>query len=236
MDLPAEFVTLYTGLDRQGPGEPQDVTWAVARLGLHGGLRVCDAGCGSGADLQTLAMALPDAWLEGVDAMPHLVAEARDRLGSRADVRVGDMGALEGPFDLIWCAGALYFLGVTEGLRAWRRALAPGGVVAFSHPVLLSDDEPEAVAAFWQEYPAITRREGVEAQVALADFEVVDRRHVIGLPWGRYYDGLARRIEALRPGADAVMAAVLEAAEREISLWRKAPDRIAYLLVLARAA
>ena len=32
MDLPPEFLTLYSRLDRQGPGTPEDVLWALGRL------------------------------------------------------------------------------------------------------------------------------------------------------------------------------------------------------------
>ena len=146
MDLPPEFLTLYSRLDRQGPGTPEDVLWALGRLGLTGDLRVCDAGCGTGADTVTLARALPQAQVEGLDAVPAFIEAGQARVADlpNATLRVGDMAALEGPYDLIWSAGAIYFLGVTEGLRAWRAALAPGGTVAFSQGVFLGGDEPQA--------------------------------------------------------------------------------------------
>lgn len=162
MDLPPEFLTLYSRLDRQGPGTPEDVLWALARLGLSGPLQVCDAGCGTGADSATLAEALPEAQVEGLDAVPAFIEAGQARVADlpNATLRVGDMAALEGPYDLIWSAGAIYFLGVTEGLRAWRAALAPGGTVAFSQGVFLGGDEPQAVRAFWAPEPALTDREG----------------------------------------------------------------------------
>src|SRR5690606_40444559 len=67
-----------------------------------------------------------------LDRVSHFVAGARVRTaayGSRVTVREGDMAEVTGPYDFIWCAGGIYFLGVTEGLRIWRRALAPGGRV-----------------------------------------------------------------------------------------------------------
>ncbi len=63
------------------------------------------------------------------------------------------MGVLTGPFDLIWSAGALYFLGVTDGLTGWRAALAPGGAVAFSEPCFFTDTPSDAARAFWDGYP-----------------------------------------------------------------------------------
>ena len=44
-----------------------------------------------------------------------------------------------GPFDLIWCAGAVYFEGITECLQAWAPALKPGGAVAFSEVCWFTD-------------------------------------------------------------------------------------------------
>ena len=43
--------------------------------------------------------------------------------------------------------------------------------------------------------------------------------------------GIKRR---QRPEASPAMEEVLDGAEREIALWQQAPERIAYLLVLAR--
>ncbi|MCR8549751.1 methyltransferase domain-containing protein [Salipiger sp. P9] len=236
MSVPPEFIALYSGLLRQGPGLPEDVLWALERLGLSGPLRVCDAGAGSGADCATLARALPEAAVEGIEAMPEFVAAGQARLAGlpNATLRLGDMAALTGPYDLIWSAGAIYFLGVTEGLTAWRKALAPGGVVAFSQGALQGGDEPQAVRDFWAPEPGITTCDGVLAQVEAAGFEVIGTRLLTGAPWQAYYDSLSARIEALRPGASPAMAEVLAGSEREIALWKQAPDRIAYLLVLAR--
>lgn len=231
------LAALYAGLDREGPGCLEDVAWVVARLGLAGPLRIADAGCGSGADSATLAGLLPAARIEGVEQLPHLAVEARARCAGLGNVtiRQGDMARLAGPFDLIWCAGALYFLGVTEGLRGWRAALAPGGAVAFSEPVLL-DAPDRTVRAFWEDYPAITDLAGIAARVRAAGFETVDHRLIVGRPWAAYYESLAARLAALQTPTDPDLGAAVRAAEREIALWRAAPDRIAYALMLARPA
>ena len=232
------FFTVHRDLPREGPGLARDVGWALDRLGVAGAVRVLDAGCGPGADLETLAGMLPEARITGMDQVAHFVTAARDRVarfGARVDARRGDMAAVTGPYDLIWCAGALYFLGVTEGLRQWRGTLAPGGAVAFSEPVLLSPDEPAPVQAFWEEYPGITGLDGVLARVRAAGYAPVDHRLIIGAAWEAYYRPLLARIDRLRAaGADAPLKAALDASAREAVLWQEARDRIAYLLVLAR--
>lgn len=226
---------IYTGLDREGPGEPADVAWAIDRLGVPKPSAVCDAGCGSGADTVTLASVLPKAQITAIEQLPHLAKEARVRSKTLPNVNVqqGDMAQLDGSYDLIWCAGALYFLEVTEGLRGWNTALAPGGAVAFSEPVLLSPAD-ETVAAFWEEYPAITDLDGINARVEDAGYDVVDHRLIIGAPWQRYYTPLAAHVATLRAEDDPDLREAVAVVEREIALWQSAQDRIAYALMLVR--
>jgi hypothetical protein len=162
------------------------------------------------------------------------VDAARKRLavfGDRVQVRQGDMAKITGPYDLIWCAGALYFLGVTEGLRAWRRALSPDGRIAFSEACLLPNPSDNALA-FWQEYPQVTHAEGIRARVAAAGYRVIGERMVIGAPWAAYYDSMSARIAKLQPDATGDLLAALDAAQTEITRWRNAPSEIAYLLMV----
>ncbi len=233
----AAIARLHAELPRQGPGSADDVRWALDQLGVTGPVRVVDAGCGPGADLETLSDLLPEAQIRGIDAFPHLAEEARQRLAGRPNVTVetGDMSRIDGPVDLIWCAGALYFLGVTEGLRGWREALAPGGAVAFSEPVW-PEGPREVAAEFWAEYPAIADMEGIEARVSAAGYRTLASRRIVGDPWAAYMGPLETRVGKLRGTGEDGLDEVLIAAEQEVALWRQAPDQIQYALMLARPA
>lgn len=229
------FLTLHREMTRQGPGTPEDVRWALSQLDLPDAPHVLDAACGPGADLVTLAECLPRARIEGIDQLPHLVEEARTATARFTNVTVatGDMAQISGFYDLIWCAGALYFLGVTEGLKFWKRALTTDGAVAFSEPVL-APDAPQAAKDFWADYPAISDLSGITARVEAAGCTVLNHRLITGMAWAKYYAELGGRIATLRPGADAALTGVLDASLREITLWRQAPGDIAYALILAR--
>ncbi|MEM6372730.1 MAG: class I SAM-dependent methyltransferase [Pseudomonadota bacterium] len=233
-DENAAFFTVHRDLPREGPGEAADVHWALEQLDLSGTVDVLDAACGPGADLEVLADALPQARLTGIEMTPHFASAARERVarfGPRATAREGDMRDPGGPYDLIWCAGALYFLGVTDGLRGWRTALKPGGVVAFSEPVLLRDTP--GGRAFWEEYPQITQLDGIIAQAADAGYRTLAHRIIVGAPWQTYYDPMQARIDMLRAQApDEALSAALEENQREIDLWRAARDDIAYALLV----
>ncbi len=228
------FLTLYTDLAREGPGAAADLGWALSVAATPSAARICDAGCGSGADTVTLAKERPQAQIDAVDQIAHFVAAAQKRtapFGARVQVYQEDMAVLKGPYDLIWCAGALYFLGVTEGLTRWRTALAPGGAVAFSEPCLLSRPS-DAARAFWAEYPQITDVAGIRARVAAAGYRVLGEQMQIGDAWEAYYIPMAKRIAKLRPEATGALSEALDEAEREIARWRAAPSEIAYALMV----
>ncbi|RVT84405.1 class I SAM-dependent methyltransferase [Rhodobacteraceae bacterium CCMM004] len=229
------FWDIHDGLPREGPGEPADIAWALEVAGTPAEARILDAGCGPGADLETLAALRPAATLTGIEAHAPFAAAAQARLGDRATVHTGDMADPGGPYHLIWCAGALYFLGVTEGLTAWRGALAPGGHVAFSEPIWVSADPPEAARAFWAQYPAITDRDGLDARIAAAGYRVLGRRLLSPAGWEAYFGPLEARLDTLRAAGHGDASAVAEEA-REIALWRQAPEAITYALTVVAPA
>lgn len=234
------FFAIHGDLPREGPGEATDVRWALDQLGLSGGLDVLDAACGPGADVLTLTDALPHARITGLEKTPHFVAEAQARLAAfapRVSVIEGDMAQPGGPYDLIWCAGALYFLGITEGLQTWRGALKPGGAVVFSEPVLLNTPAAVTVTAFWEEYTQITDLAGITARVAAAGYKTHAHRMIAGKSWEEYYTPVQARIAALRSQKpDAVLTGALDENQLEIDRWCAAPDQIAYALLIVTPA
>ena len=239
------FFTLHRDLPREGPGERGDVAWAAQVCDLAADARICDAACGPGADIPALLFAAPKARLTGFDLHQPFVADATARFAGDARVTITrarliamDDGLPDpaglGRFDLIWCAGAAYFHGVTECLIAWRGALAAGGYVAFSDAVYLSDAPSDAVRENWAQYPAMSDAAGIAARVRAAGFETVATRLLSDAAWEGYYGPVERRIADLKPQADAALRQVLEEAEAEAQLWRAHRDEFGYLLSVVR--
>ena len=207
------FFELHRDLPREGPGTPEDVAWAAAIAGLSGTARICDAACGPGADIAALRQAAPGGHVTALDKYPHFVAQAKALHGAdpAVDVQVGDMAEIRGPFELIWCAGALYFLGITEGLKTWRAALTPGGVVAFSEPCWFTDDRPQA-----------------------AEYTTLATRKLSAAAWENYYGPMDKRIALLSPGDTPELRRVRAEARREADGWRAHQDSFGYLLSVVR--
>jgi len=235
----AAFFTIHSGLPREGPGDREALDWALAQVGVARDARILDAGCGPGADIPGLIAHAPEGHVVAMETHAPYAAQVRAAFAGDARVTVvdGDMAHPPGRFDLIWSAGAVYFLGVTVALAAWRDHLAPEGVVAFSHIGWRVADPAPAARDFWAEgYPEITDAAGITAQVEAAGYRVVAQRWLPRAAWAAYFDPLAARVAALRAGADAEMTAALEAEQAEIDLWRAHGDDYGYLQVVARPA
>jgi trans-aconitate 2-methyltransferase len=107
--------------------------WAqevVGRLELRGDETVLDAGCGSGRVTQLLLDRLPEGRMVGIDGSPSMVAMAREALGDRAEIREGDLAALdiEEEFDLVYSNAVFHWITDHENLfRRLFAALRPGG-------------------------------------------------------------------------------------------------------------
>ena len=232
------FFTLHKNLPREAPGDADSVDWALRKAGIGPDARLLDAGCGPGGDIEALLAHVPRGHLTAIDLYPPFIEEARARFpdAPRLSLQAADMRRPPGgPYDLIWSAGALYFLGVEAGLTAWRDALVPGGWVAFTDAVWRTDTPSDEARTNWAEYLEMTDEAGVTAAVERAGYRVAGTRMLPDAAWEAYYGPVDERIAALRAeGPDTELAIVLAEAEAEAACWRAHRDEFGYLLVLAQ--
>jgi SAM-dependent methyltransferase len=236
---PDVFFTLHADLPREGPGETADVAWAAEVAGLRPDAQVLDAASGPGGDLGALLRAAPKGHVSAIDKHAPFIDAASARWGKdkRVTLLTGDMTAPNGPFDLIWCAGAVYFLGIEAALAAWRGKLAPGGTIAFSEPCYFTDTPSDGARALWEgEGVTVTDEAGIRARITAAGYDTLASRRLSDIAWESYYRPMEARIAALRPKADARLAAVLDDAEAEIAAWRAHRTETGYLLAVVRPA
>jgi len=231
------FFQVHRDLPREGPGHRDVLDRALALAEVPEGARVLDAGCGPGADIAGLLAHAPSGSVVAVDAHAPFIDQVIAWHGDdpRVQAQVGDMRDARGPFDLVWCAGALYFLGLHEGLRVLGGALAPGGVMAFSHPCFFVDEPSAAAVAFWAgEGVTITGMEAVHEAVRAAGLDLLGSFALGDDAWEAYYRPIEARIEELAAGAGPALAAVIEAERQEAAGWRRVKGETGYLQVVAR--
>jgi cyclopropane fatty-acyl-phospholipid synthase-like methyltransferase len=144
------FWEIYSELPREGPGDDESTLHVLASIPRIRTPRVLDIGCGPGMQTLCLARAL-DSNVTAVDNhQPFLDRLDRDAKSAGLDARIttinASMDALpfdDESFDIVWSEGAIYCMGFDAGLEAWRRLLAPNGVLVVSELTWLTENAPE---------------------------------------------------------------------------------------------
>ncbi|TXS58273.1 class I SAM-dependent methyltransferase [Streptomyces sp. t39] len=129
------------GWDSRFPDDGPAYAAAVGLLGLRGGDRVLDAGCGTGRALEPLRAAVgADGVVIGMDLTPGMLdaarAAGRARSGALVLADVSRLPLRTGALDAVFAAGLIAHLPrPAENLRELARAVRPGGVLALFHPI-----------------------------------------------------------------------------------------------------
>ena len=234
-----DFFNLHRDLPRQGPGEAADVAWLGEQVDLPDDARIADLACGPGADIGPLLALAKGASVTAIDRQPQFIEEAHAKWGNdpRVDLLCGDMTEPGGPYDLIWCAGAVYILGVTKALNMWRSAMSSTGLIAFSQICFWDKHPPADLRDFWaQEYPAMSDIDGIDSWVQAAGYKTLATRRLSADAWESYYRPLEQRIARLQEDAEPDLLRVLENTKTEIKTYRQFGEHFGYLLSVVRPA
>lgn len=142
-DVPAAFdagADAYDRLVGANPGYHNNLRRSVRRMGLPGngrGLRLLDAGCGTGASTAALLAAAPDAEIVAVDAALGMLTAAQAKSWPPSvrfvHARIEELGecGITGPFDGILAAYLVRNLEDPDSqLRTFGKLLRPGGTLA----------------------------------------------------------------------------------------------------------
>lgn len=137
-EVPAAFDAGAASYDRLvglNPGYHRDLRLSARRLvpPARSGLRILDAGCGTGASTAALLAIAPDARVTAIDASAAMLARARTKpWPSTVDFRhtpIEEPPA--GPFDAVFAAYLLRNVADPDAtLRTLRGLLRPGGHLA----------------------------------------------------------------------------------------------------------
>jgi ubiquinone/menaquinone biosynthesis C-methylase UbiE len=142
-DIPAAFdvgAPAYDRLVGANPGYHEHLGMSARRMRIPDrgrGLRLLDAGCGTGASTAALLAAAPEAQIVAVDASKRMLDQARAKRWPPSvrfeHGRIEDMADLgiEGPFDGIMAAYLVRNLADPDAqLRRFRALLRPGATLA----------------------------------------------------------------------------------------------------------
>jgi SAM-dependent methyltransferase len=233
MTLDPFFYQLFESLPRQGPGCTGATKKAFSHLpSLPRDAKILDIGCGSGTQTRDLAALISgiitavdnhQPFLDSITAWVKLTG-----LEGRVRTQCASMDALPfgpGQFDLIWSEGAVFIMGFSEGLRAWKPLLKKGGYMVVSDAAWFEQDPPAELMQWWEEEGYTPKTEDqLREQVREAGLRLIATYR---LPeegwWDNYYVPMLARIAELRKtsGADPAHATILDSLEHEAEVYRK---------------
>ncbi|MCJ2166184.1 MULTISPECIES: MerR family transcriptional regulator [unclassified Pseudodesulfovibrio] len=235
------FFKIYEGLDREGPGSFEMTKRAYEMCtGLPDKPEILEIGCGSGG--ATIPLAQISGGIVTATELHHpylerMIERAKEaRMEDRIIAAVMDMGDIRAEpesFDLIWCEGAAYILGVDRALEQWKQYLKPGGCLCLTDAVWLVDPATasEELRSFWAEgYPAMRDAKGNIRAGEGAGYASLGNFTISTLCWDNFYNDVERRLADIEPvyGTDPDGRAIIDMTRKEISLYRNHPHTYGY--------
>ncbi|SEN83477.1 class I SAM-dependent methyltransferase [Actinacidiphila rubida] len=135
------FAARAVGWETRYPDDTPVYAAAVRELGLTGGGRALDAGCGTARAVPLLRAEVgPAGTVVGVDVTPQMLHEAvalgRDADATLLEAEAERLPLRDGAFDAVFAAGLVNHLAdPSDGLRELARVTRAGGRLALFHPV-----------------------------------------------------------------------------------------------------
>lgn len=234
------FYELFDLLPRGGPGNNESTRRAFAAIpNLPPQPLILDLGCGPGE--QTLDLAkISKGKIIALDRhqpfLDKLMNNARDAGLADAiiptNVSMLEMDFADQIFDLIWSEGALYFMGLQNGVKRCRQLLKPGGCLAFTDMTSYSTDMPKPVAdLFFSEMADFPDLSGKIAMIEAEGFTVLEHFTLPKTAWlDNYYAPMEielPRLEKKYQDNDAALA-VFQSMRDEIAKYREYSDYFGY--------
>lgn len=242
------FWEIHSGLPREGPGDNASTRRAFfMTTDLPADPEILDVACGPG--MQTMELArITNGRITALDTHQPFLDELRRRAqAANVDDRVKTVNASmfsmpfhEQQFDVIWCEGALYMMGLPRALTDWRRFLKPDGFIAFTEPCFLTDDLPEQVKQHWVgDYPEMTNIEKSLRIIGETGYLTVDHFTIPDWAWWKdYYTPQEKRLQELREkyANNQTVLQRLEQTQQEIDTHRLYSNHYGYVFFVIKNA
>ena len=235
----------HPSLPRLGPGDDESTRRALEMIPAdikRPDRHILDLGCGNGAQTLCLARLLAGK-ITAVDNHPPFIDALKAKalaagFAGRIQPLCADMAAItpeQGPFDLIWCEGAIYNMGFETGLRHCRSLLSKG-FLALTDLNWLGSERPRECLDFFarENLPVLGIGDYLELIKAVG-FKML--AHFV-LPasswWTDFYNPLARRLGELRETCsdDFQLQEMIGFIEAEIDVFRRYAQVYGYVFYI----
>jgi ubiquinone/menaquinone biosynthesis C-methylase UbiE len=238
---------VFSNLPRQGPGDVCISLDALKSISFSTSeIRMADIGCGSGFQTIYLAQHITGTIL-AIDNYQPFLDELQQKanavgLGNVISVQLGDMGALNLPlsyFDVLWSEGAIYIIGIKNGLQNWRKFIKPQGYIVFSDVCWLKPNPPAELVDFWDtEYPGIMDAMQIREVIKGTDYTLINEFLLPASSWvNNYYYPVSLNAARLRIKyqREPAKLELIESVQHEIDIFNKYSDYYSYKFFVVKS-
>lgn len=233
------FFKIHNGDFRGGPGSDLSTERAynIAKEFLGKNISILDIGAGSGFQTKVLK-SLVDGNITAIDRSEIYLEKIKKEVGVKTvncSMDSLDSSFSHNTFDLIWSEGAIYIMGLENGLRHWKHFLKQGGIIGFSHISWIQDNPPKEVLEYWEaEYPQIATLDENKEIIDEAGYEIKDYFILPSTDWmTNYYDHMSDRLKELEKGELCEKEKmVIDIHWEEIEMYKEYGDYYGYVFFI----
>ncbi|MBW3698475.1 MerR family transcriptional regulator [Vibrio sp. T187] len=237
----ADFERIFDGLERLGPGTPQDTEHALSHLPFSP-QSLLEIGCGKGFATQVIVsqlncvMTAIDNDAPALEALKLRLTElGLERKVQTVCASMTDLPFENTSFDVIWSEGSAYIMGVKQAMQQWKRYLNAGGVLVVNDLVWSTETPSQSALEFWQkEYPDMTTATERIQQAKALGYQVVSQFPLSREGWDAYYQPLKERLKTLEP--DMGNSAAYQDMKREVENYFTTQKEYDYQFFVLRKA
>ncbi len=154
------FYEVFENIPRQGPGMNSSTrkAYKLIKINVPEKPEILDIGCGKG--IQTIELArISEGEITAIDNYPYFLdclQKDAERSGFSNKIKCiqADMNKMpfgSSSFDLIWSEGAVFVMGIKEGLKSWKSFLKQKGYIVLTDLVWLTDSRPDEITNYFEE-------------------------------------------------------------------------------------
>ncbi|MBR1369553.1 hypothetical protein RJ53_08660 [Methanocalculus chunghsingensis] len=216
--------TFFEELTMLGPGDDRVTREIIDSLEIPESPVILDIGSGKGRQTRVLAAAKPDSRIIAADIhLPYLRELVAMREVSPVCGSMDSLPCKKSSVDLIWSEGAIYTMGFSAGLTAWRPLLKEGGHLVVSEICWHRSDPPEELRRFWEEdCPGIGSDDDRIRDAEDAGYSVIATPRLSRKAWEEYYTPVIGQIEIWKKIYDTPgIMDFLSEMEKEIRIFRE---------------
>jgi ubiquinone/menaquinone biosynthesis C-methylase UbiE len=202
------FYEVFENIPRQGPGTNESTRKAYQIISRHLPVHpvILDVGCGKG--VQTIELArISKGDITALDNHTCFLdclkkAAAYEGLTGQIRCMQQDMAVMQFDrafFDLIWSEGAVFIIGIREGLKNWKKFLKQKGFLVLSDLVWLTGERPAPLTECWEkEGLSVLAIDEVIEEAQRLGYSCIDHFTLPAAGWTEeYYEPQKRVIAAL---------------------------------------